>query len=198
MNASPVRSISSKQSSKTSRAGLGAILLAAFILAVFAGSALAAGKLVKNGSFEKDGDGDGIPNKWAGISLTAADKRVCNQSYAGACSFKMVADGTIKVLKQVIVVSGVTGEDFILSAWTKGKDVVLGGGAARIYLVFNHTDGSNNPWYFDIPAGTSAWALSQVSGQANENFDSITISLQFIEPTSGKVWADKVKLVAVP
>ena len=195
MRASSIQLVSPSSTPRTRRAVLAALLLVSLILA---GSALAAGKLVKNGSFEKDGNGDGIPNRWAGISLTAADKRVCNQSYAGACSFKMVADGTVKVLKQLIIVSGVAGEEFILSAWTKGKDLVLGGGAARIYLVFNHTDGSNNAWYFDIPAGTSAWTLSQVSGQADENYDYITISLQFIEPSSGKVWADKVKLVAVP
>jgi len=195
MRASSIQLVSPSSTPRTRRAVLAALLLVSLILA---GSALAAGKLVKNGSFEKDGNGDGIPNNWNPGSLTPADKRVCNQSYAGSCSFKMVADGTVKVLKQLIIVSGVAGEEFILSAWTKGKDLVLGGGEARIYLVFNHTDGSNNAWYFDIPAGTSAWTLSQVSGQADENYDYITISLQFIEPSSGKVWADKVKLVAVP
>ena len=68
---------------------LRALLLAAIAVALFAGSAVAAGgNLVKNGSFEKDSNGDGIPNSWVGANLTPADKRVCNQSYAGTCSFK--------------------------------------------------------------------------------------------------------------
>jgi hypothetical protein len=40
------------------------LLLTTFALAVLAGSALAPGNLVKMAPFEKDSDGDGIPNKW--------------------------------------------------------------------------------------------------------------------------------------
>src|SRR3990172_12470257 len=88
---------------------LWAFVLAAFAVALLAGSALAAsGNLVKNGSFEKDSNGDGIPNAWSGSALTPGDKRVCNQSQAGACSFKMVAASpyAFKNLNQCIGLTG--------------------------------------------------------------------------------------------
>ena len=138
-----------------------ALLLVAIALAVAAGSALAAA-LVKNGSFEKDTNGDGFPNKWAGLNLTAGDKRVCNQSAAGQCSFKMVgngiADGPTKYFLQIVAVSGLDGDEFSLSFWTKGKEIVLGsGGFATVFVQFNWVGGGNNSHYFNTPAGTSAW-----------------------------------------
>jgi len=199
MNISGVKQFFARRS-PPNRPILGALLLAAFAVAVFAGSALAAGNLVKNGSFEKDSDGDGIPNKWvAGVfGLTLADKRVCNQSKAGSCSFKIVADGTIKQLTQEIVAGGLADNQYNLSAWTKGKTIVYGAGTAQVLVRFNHTDGSNNGWAFEIPAGTSPWTLRQFSpAVAFENFDSITIILE-ISADSGKLWVDKVKLVEAP
>src|SRR3972149_4301150 len=123
MNISPVKPTFVLLGFKPNRRVFGTLLLAAFAVALIAGSALAAStNLVKNGSFEKDGNGDGIPNDWNGVNLTLADKRVCNQSKAGSCSFKAVGDGTTKYLYQVIAVSGGSGNEFNLSAWTKGKN----------------------------------------------------------------------------
>ncbi|HLE73111.1 MAG TPA: hypothetical protein VI688_02590, partial [Anaerolineales bacterium] len=52
----------------TRRGPLGLLVLAAIILAIFTASAqstlAATANLVKNGSFEKDTNGDGIPNSW--------------------------------------------------------------------------------------------------------------------------------------
>ena len=52
-----------RHASAERRATLSFLVLAVLVLAVFVGSALAAStNLVKNGSFEKDSDHDGIPN----------------------------------------------------------------------------------------------------------------------------------------
>ena len=92
---------------------LASLLLAAFGVAALAGSALAA-SLVKNGSFEKDSNGDGIPNNWLGnFNFTPADKRVCNQSHAGTCSFRLVGDGNNKFLSQELAISGIDGDQAI-------------------------------------------------------------------------------------
>jgi len=194
MNISSLKPIISKNISKPRHALFPALLLTAFALAILAGSALAATQLVKNGSFEKDSNGDGIPNGWY-VSHTPVDKRVCNQSKAGSCSFKMVGDGTTKYLYQVIAVSGGSGNEFNLSAWTKGKNIT--GGLAYVYVQFNHTGGGDNNVLITIPAGTSPWTLRQEPATAAADFDSITIALQ-LNADSGKVWVDKVILVPVP
>jgi hypothetical protein len=174
------------------------VLLTAFAIAILAGSALAAtGNLVKNGSFEKDSNGDGIPNKWVPGTLAPTDKRVCNQSSAGSCSFRMVGDGSGKQLSQVIDVSGDASDEFTLSAWTRGKTIVLGAGAARVYVQFNHTGGGSNNNIVDIPAGTTTWTLRQLPAQATADFDSIYVSV-YLGADSGKMWVDQVKLVPAP
>jgi len=113
-------------------------VLAALILAVFAASAqstrAATANLVVNGSFEKDTNGDGVPNGWIGFFLDPGDKRVCNQSKAGACSFKLVGDGSYKYIKQQIAHNGTSFDDFTLSGWMKGKDIVTGGGLPASWL----------------------------------------------------------------
>jgi hypothetical protein len=174
-----------------------AILLAALVLAAFAGSALAA-KLVKNGSFEKDSNGDGIPNGWlVNPGVTAADKRVCNQSYAGNCSFKTVADGSTESIYQDLAIQGTTGDKFKVSVWVKGKTLDIGSGQARFYLVFNHVGPGTNFVWAGVNPGTYTWQLRQATGAASSNFDSITIFLYLEGVESGKVWIDKVKLIEV-
>jgi hypothetical protein len=174
------------------------LILAALILALVAGSALAAA-LVKNGSFEKDNNGDGIPNKWgASGSITSADKRVCNQAKAGSCSFKMSADGIEKSIFQTVAVSGFATADHTLALWTKGKDLDLSGGAMRIFLRFNHIGlvGSTNH-IIDVPAGSSPWTKRSVTGASSADIESITISV-ITFATSGKAWFDQVKLTIAP
>ena len=197
MNISGVKQFFARRS-PPNRPILGALLLAAFAVAVFAGSALAAGNLVKNGSFEKATNG--IPNWWGWFGFTPADKRVCNQSKAGACSFKMVADGAFKNLEQCCLpISGLAGDEFTLSVWTKSKAFDLGlGNSAYVYVLFSYPGGGSNYDYFDIPTGTTAWTLIQVSAVADDAYDTMEVGVQFNYPVSGKVWFDKVRLVEVP
>ena len=185
------------------RSALSVLLLTALILSLFAASAqstqAATANLVKNGSFEKDTNGDGVPNSWTRFfPATATDKRVCNQSHAGACSLRLVGDLDTKDFRQEIPVNGLANDEYILSVWTKKKDLVLGGGQARLSIQFHHTDGSSNFTVILILAGSATWTLSQYSqAHSTENFDSITVFVH-ISADSGKVWFDKVKLVEVP
>ena len=185
------------QASRTRRLMLAGVL-AAFAVALIAGSALPAStNLVKNGSFEKDGNGDGIPNNWDAFSLTPADKRVCNQSKAGDCSFKIVGTNTGKALAQTNSAGGLSTDEFTVSVWAKAKNMVNGAGYISIVIAFNHTGGGVNLVYLDIPEGNYGWTLYQTLAAATEDYDSIEISLaSSIE--SGKVWVDKVKLVEAP
>ena len=206
MNASSIQLVFSRGTPRGRRRVLAALLLAALILPLFAASTEPASaspapgpNQVKNGSFENDSDGDGIPNNWVGnFNLTPADKRVCNQSKAGNCSFKMVGDGSSKILSQELAVSGLAGDQFDISAWARGKDVIYGAGSARGYVLFNHVGGGNNETFFGISNQTFPWAFYKlVAVEATADYYSITVFLQY-STDSGKLWVDKVKLVAVP
>ena len=189
--------------SNSHRVALSLLLLAALGMAVLAGSAMAAGgNLVKNGSFEKDSNGDGLPNGWVyGQNIAPGDKRVCNQSHSGACSFKMIGDANYKWIYQDIATSGLQDDIFDFTAWVKGKEIVYGsGGVIRLAVEFHHTGGGSNVAQGDdiSSAGTTPWTLHTLSGApASEDFDSITVYLAF-QADSGKLWFDKVKLVPAP
>ena len=213
MNISSIKPIKAMPSSRSGQAVLAALLCAfgaaAFALGIFVVDAQAqvgiqAGtNYLSNSSFEKDGNGDGIPNSWfGGYSITSADKRVCNQSYVGDCSFKMVGDTNYKYLGQCVDFNPDTtfaGDKFKLKIWIKGKAIDVGAGEAQVYITFYDTGGAGQLNYdtFSIPGGTSAWASHQVSEAALADYDQICIYLVF-EADSGKVWFDKVSLVYVP
>ena len=200
MNIASSKPIKAMRSSRAGRAVLAA-LLCAFGAAALAGSALAAtGNLVKNGSFEKDGNGDGIPNAWSGSALTSGDKRVCNQSQAGACSFKMVAASpyAFKNLNQCIGLTGTNaGDEYNFRAWTKGKGLDLAGGEATLYVDFYDGGIIIDSDYYSLPAGTSPWTLRQIPATAAADYDAICIALA-LDANAGKIWFDKVSLVYVP
>jgi hypothetical protein len=200
MNISPIKPNIVQPGFKPRRV-FAALLLATLAVAVLAGSALAATtNLVKNGSFEKDSNGDGLPNKWVyGDNIVPGDKRVCNKSHAGACSFKML--GTpYKWLQQDILISGTASDEFDLSAWTRGKNIVYGiSGVTRMAVEFRLSSSQVNVIQFDFSAaGSTPWTLREIfSVQATGSFDSIRLYL-VIQAEEGKFWFDQVKLVAAP
>ena len=190
-----------KHGSKARRLVLAAMLCAfgaaAFIPATLAGSALAAAtNLVKNGSFEKDSDGDGIPNNWMPNEfVTANDKRVCNQAYAGSCSFKFVGDATYKdIVQYVDFIPGNAGDTITVSLWARSKDIVVGAGIYRVDVRIVHDDESDDTDFVLLDAGTTNWRRTLVSLEATESYDYIIVAIIF-DPDSGKAWFDKVKLV---
>ena len=177
-------------------------LLAVFALAVFVGSALAA-NLVANGSFETDSNGDGIPNGWTGYQLTPADKRVCNQSYVGSCSFKIVG-GTIptppfwKDLYQNIPVSGGAGESYKLTFWIKAK-YVSGGGDLTIHLELLHSNGySADIAEQVVPLGNTAWHKYVLNLTSTDTYTQLYVLIIAESGSGGVLWVDKVKVVPVP
>jgi hypothetical protein len=185
-----------KQNPRARRAGLGALLCAfGAALAVFVGVALAANP-IKNGSFESDTNGDGMPNKWSGYLLGPADKRVCNQSKAGNCSFRMVGNAAAdKFLFQgQLAISGGPGDTYELKVWVKTKDFLNGAGHAEISLTLYQTDDGNELYSASIDEGTLGWTLYTLAFAASESYDGALVQVEFFQVT-GKAWFDKVKLV---
>jgi len=203
MNISPVKSSLVQHSSKPRRHVWAALLLSAFSVAILAGSALAAA-LVKNGSFEKDSNGDGIPNSWTRSNFGGVlPKRVCNQSYAGSCSFRFVGDGIQQSLYQDIPISGVSGEQFNILVWTKGKDIVFGAGGYINVNVEYVIGGDGGVWgggSVEITEpGTHPWTLRSFYDQTPDKENLVAIRLKLnVDIESGRLWFDKVKVLLVP
>ena len=206
MNTSPNRPSLTAHNSKPRRRVLAALLLAAFALAVLAGSAhntqareLASGPItVLNKSFEIKADGNTLPKDWDDFSSGIIPRRDCKKSVKGSCSLRFNLDDNTKIVQQVINVSGLAGETYKLDFWVKGKEVVGGGGAVFIGFLYHHVDGSNNFLDVILIEGTSAWEhIPSPQITAAEDYDYILIKFESTAE-SGKVWFDKVKLVEVP
>jgi hypothetical protein len=209
MDISSIKPIQTGRSSHAGRYVLGAVLLVALAVVVFAGFAqdaqaqgeindigILATNFVSNGSFEK---GSAIPKNWfeGDDTLTSKDKRVCNQSYAGSCSFKMVGDTTQKWLVQCKDYSGTdAGNKFKLKAWAKGKALNLGVGEAKIYVDFYDGENFVNSKNVSVGVGTFGWTSRQFSATAQADYTTICIFLQLVAE-GGTVWFDKVSLVYV-
>ena len=164
---------------------------AAFVVAVLAGSALAAGtNLLLNSSFEKDSDGDGIPNNWIDFGTGITPKRVCNQSVAGSCSLKFVLDDNDKGVYQNLSISGDAGDAYKLTFWMKGKLVEIGTGNLFVSINFIPAGGATG----FLPVGTSAWSKHALIATASADYTDMAVQLES-NALSGKVWFDRFKIV---
>ena len=193
MNISPMRHLLANGSPRRGRAAFAMGLLAGLAVATLAGSALAAGgNLVANGSFEKDSNGDGMPNNWADNGSSGPiPRRNCKQSYAGSCSLKFAFDDLNKFVEQNIASGGNSYESYKLTFWVKTKQVVAAGGVIRIDLKLLPSGGYN---YIYVPEGSATWTKYSITLESTADFTSTYIEL-VANPQSGKAWFDKVKLV---
>jgi len=184
------------------RAILAALLCAfgaALAVAVFVGSALAANNLLANSSFEKDSDGDGIPNNWTLNNASGADKRVCNQSYHGACSFKMVGAGAEIFIHQDLDLAGSGGDSFKLTFWAKTKEIDLDTtGLLKAFVIVYFTGGGTESFGLNISPGTSPWTKYVLELAVSQDYNFIVVELFQDDLAGGKAWVDKVKLAPNP
>ena len=200
MDLQSMRQLVARHNLQSGRAVLAALLCAfgaaALALAILVGSALAAGNLLANGSFERDSDGDGEPNGWVRSDFGGIlPKRVCNQAYVGSCSFKYIYDGLNKSTQQVISpLAGNSSETYTLTIWVKGKEIDLGAVSPRVGLYFHQVDGGSDSNYVLLAAGTTAWTKLTVSTTSTEAFDYVYVVISAVAD-GGKAWFDKVKLV---
>jgi len=77
----------------------------------------------------------------------------------------MVGDGNSKALYQIILISGVSGDQFNLVVWTKGKDIDYGGGNIGWGMYFHNPE--DGLWYLggglgNSDDGSSPWTLSSL------------------------------------
>ncbi|MCX7568896.1 DNRLRE domain-containing protein [Tumebacillus sp. DT12] len=115
------------------------------------GTVLSAYNLLENSSFELDANVDKMPDFWTHSgNLSANDSLVQSVSgddnaYAGANSFKLTGEaGKNKFIKQRINLSGVAGERFTLSGWSKQTGADPNGGYYNMQVAINHADGTTD------------------------------------------------------
>ena len=192
MDMERINQLTARRIPYSGRAALSALLLSALAVAVLAGSALAA-NLVLNSSFEKDSDGNGIPNNWINFGSGITPTRVCNQSVAGNCSLKFILDNNDKGVNQNLSISGDAGNAYKLTFWMKGKLVEAGTEDLFVQIVFLASGQTERKF---LPAGTSAWTKYSLIATASADYTDAVIHLESnVSTLSGKVWFDKFKIV---
>jgi Zn-dependent metalloprotease len=162
-------------------------------LEISASFASNAATLIKNASFEKDSNKDGIPNSWKGTKITSADGRVCTEARHGSCSFSMVGNGKSKQLSQTVVMGGLAGESFTLSGWSKASQA-SGAGKYIVKVIVKHLDGTTMVKQVSFSGGTHAWQSKQVGFTTNKPYTRMIVSIMYAK-SQGTVWFDKVRLV---
>jgi len=146
----------------------------------------------RNGSFERDADGNGIPNSWYGKLLTGNDKRVCNQAMDGLCSFRMLGNGNRKQLKQTNLAGGAAGEEFNLSGWARSTNANDSGPFA-IRMVVNYLDGTKDVFRINFNTGTHGWEHHELNFITAKPYTRMVIALLYGK-AGGTVWFDDVHL----
>jgi len=150
----------------------------------------------RNGSFESDADGNGIPNAWNGKLLTASDERVCNQAVAESCSFLMAGIGENKLLKQTELAGGDAGEQYTLSGWGRSTNAD-GAGPFAIRVVVKYLDGTKGVFRINFGGGTHGWQYSQMNFTTEKAYTRMLLSLMYGK-AGGTVWFDDVRMDPVP
>jgi hypothetical protein len=149
--------------------------------------------LTKNGSFERDSDGDGVPNSWNTKGTTMLDKRICTLAHSGSCSYQMTGEALNKHLRQTIIQSGDAGDVLSLSAWSMSSDA-KGGGLYAVRLTIRYEDGTKETWKVRYSNGSNPWQRRDILATTAKPYDKIMIYLDY-RKSQGQVWFDDVSLV---
>lgn len=154
-------------------------------------------QVADNRSFENDSDGDGIPDDWEEGQLTSKDKRDCNVSYTGDCSFRFRGENKSKVLLQDIYIDNGEEDDHLtLTVWAKGQDVPAGETFSAELVIF-YNNGSKDRHTLEFDATKTKWQSATDRSKAKRSYGTLRIRLMY-GGTSGKVWFDNVYLYIEP
>jgi hypothetical protein len=149
--------------------------------------------LIKNASFEKDTNKDGIPNNWKGVKLSKDDGRTCTVARHKSCSFKMVGTGKSKQLTQTMLMGGLAGESFTLKAFSKASQAT-GAGKYSVKVMVKHIDGTSMARVLNFSVGTHNWESKQVTFKTKKPYTRMIVTIIYSKP-KGTVWFDKLALV---
>jgi uncharacterized repeat protein (TIGR01451 family) len=155
-------------------------------------------ELLTNFSFEKDVNRDRVPDDWKKASAwTLNDGRNCTVKRTGACSLRFTGTSGLKSLQYVVLKSGVAGDDFLLTVWSRASTVPSTAKYYRIRLeIYNGTTlvGSKT---FNFAKGTHAFVQGRLPLTAAADYTKIIVKIEF-QAASGTVWFDDASLRWAP
>jgi plastocyanin len=152
------------------------------------------GAINTNGSFETDGNGDGTPDGWSRLGLTAND-RLVNDANSGLRGFRITGGSGTKALFQRRMLSGSAGDTFTVSGWSKASGV----GTAGFYglaVRFENTDGTTTT----LPAasfsrGTHDWERATGTVTAPKPYRAVFVAAALQnQPTTATATYDDVSI----
>jgi glucose/arabinose dehydrogenase len=152
------------------------------------------GEMVRNGSFEKDKNGDGIPNQWT-VAGGVQARRVCNGKGVtdGACALR-IRNGTGggRVLQKIAADGLISGTTLNLSLMVTGKNVPAGA-KVKLQVV---TDAGKTVYTLPLPSGTfttQPFSHTPIVTTAQGK----TLKVVIAYPTGGgKVYVEEVSVMA--
>ncbi|MGC8856519.1 MAG: hypothetical protein ACP5QU_06955 [Anaerolineae bacterium] len=155
-------------------------------------------QLLTNLSFEKDANRDRIPDDWEkGSVWTLNDGRNCTVKRTGTCSVRFVGTGTLKSLQYVIFKSGVAGDDFLLTVWSRASNVPTTTKYYRMRLQFYNGTTLVGSKIFNFAKGTHAFVQGKLLFTAPADYTKIIVNIEF-QAASGTVWFDDASLLWAP
>ena len=153
------------------------------------------GELVKNGSFENDGNSDGIPNKWT-VSTGLNARRVCKGTGVtdGACALR-IRNGTSsggRVVQKIAADALIIGTTLNFSLVATGMNVPSGA-MIKLQLV---TETGKDVFTIPLPSGT--FATQSFSGTPIVNLTPVKmLKVVVVYPAGGgKVYVEEVSVMA--
>jgi YD repeat-containing protein len=157
--------------------------------------------LVENESFERDSNGDSIPDNWTTSgNLSVNDGMDQNSAssgdkvYVGAYSFKLTGEANVnKYITQHISMSGDANTPLTLSGWSKQEGADPNGGFYELQVQINHTDGSKEWRSNTFSPTTAGWQHVAAQIRSTEPFESLDVFYLYYNQT-GTAWFDAIRL----
>ena len=161
------------------------------------GTGVTGTQLLKNASFESDANQDKKPDNWTYANFNLlTDKRDCTVRSAGKCSLMLAGNGKAKTVSQTIIKSGIAGDDFAFSLFSKAIKVPA---AAAYRLTVSFFNGASlvGTQSLNFAAGTHGFKQAKGTFTAPGAYTKIIYKITF-KAASGTAWFDAASLTWAP
>jgi RHS repeat-associated protein len=153
------------------------------------GAVLSSYNLLENGGFDRDEDGNSVPDYWTTANTTIYDGRVANTNppedetiFDWDYSYKFKGEkGKNKYIKQHVEVNGDASTPLTISGWSKQEGADPAGGAYNIQVAVNYLDGTTGWFGNDYKKTAKGWQHLAVSVTPQKPFSSIDIYLCYYD-----------------
>ncbi len=148
-------------------------------------------ELLKNRSFERDSDGNGIPDDWRPHNLGPEDRLVADP-FDGVYAFKIVGEAGInKGLRQIINLAIPSGTRFEFRAYSKAENAARWGvgGLYEIKVILYFADNTTRRLFSPFRRGSHDWEVAGGSDTFFKDITKVLVSVTYNDQT-GAAWFD--------